>query len=179
MCGIVQFADSRGLEDDNVYLPWMTRGIASGHVDPGLRPLLDDKVALHRKVVLRIEALGKALRERDASHFFGTPIAYNATPSHPSLEALNFKTLAVKDSDEMLCVPQMDGHHRLFVMKALNLDSLPIMTVWDPQRLTHKIFQRLPNYKQRMYQYIAGVGVDDPVVLSRDEAAAAQREATA
>lgn len=165
LCGIAEFERARELEDGNVYLRWMKRALEAGAVDPGLRYLLDDRDSLHRKVSLRLSALGGALRERDISHFGGVPVAYNPTPSHPDLARLNFKTLAVSESDERLCVPMLDGHHRLFVMKLLCIDSCPLMTVWDPDTLHRpKSLGRVENYEKRMYQYLGGVEVDDPIV---------------
>ena len=80
-------------------------------------------------------ALRRALRERDVSHFDDMPIAFNATPFHPALAALPLTTLAVKGSDERLTVTNLDGHHRLFIMKLLDIESCSMMTIWDPEWL--------------------------------------------
>jgi predicted nicotinamide N-methyase len=168
LCGIEQFADAGGLEDSNVYLTWMRRGIEAGVIDPGLREMLDDKQKLHWRVSLRLSQFGDALRHRDASYLRGMPIAFNSTPFHPSLGDLNFKVLALSDSDELLCVPRMDGHHRLFVLKLLGIERCRMMTIWDPETLSRPTsLARVKNYEQRMYQYLAGVEVDDPVVAPR------------
>ncbi len=167
LLGIAEFFSSGDVKDDNTYLRWMTRGLESGTVDPGLRHFLDDEPKLRRKASLRLSALGHALRERDTSHFLGVPVAYNATPYHPNFDSFNFKRLAVSDSAEELCVPTLDGHHRLFVMMLLGLERCPILTIWDPARLARpKSLARVKNYEQRMYQYLAGVSVDEPVVAA-------------
>jgi len=167
LCGMVEFANHGGLAETNLYLRWMTRALEAGAIDPGLRYLLEDRAALQRRLSLRLSVLGEALRERDASRFPDMPIIYNATPAHPDLDRLNFKTLAVSDSEELLCVPRFDGHHRLFVLKLLDVERCPMMTIWDPATLNRpKGLERVPNYEERMYQYLAGVDVDDPIVLS-------------
>ena len=108
------------------------------------------------------------MRHRDAGYLRGVPIAFNSTPFHPSLGDLSFKVLALSDSDELLCVPRMDGHHRLFVLKLLGIERCPMMTIWDPETLSRPTsLARVKNYEQRMYQYLAGVEVDDPVVAPR------------
>ena len=112
-------------EVGNVYLTWMRRGIEAGVIDPGLREMLDDKEKLHWRVSLRLSQFGDALRHRDAGYLRGVPIAFNSTPFHPSLGDLNFKVLALSDSDELLCVPRMDGRHRLFVLKLLGIERCP------------------------------------------------------
>ena len=87
LCGLVQYEDDGGLEEGNVYLRWLSRGIAAGKVDPGLKPLLDDPASLRARISPRMAALRNALRERDVSHFEDMPIAFNATPFHPALAA--------------------------------------------------------------------------------------------
>jgi hypothetical protein len=165
LCGIEQFADAGCLEDGNVYLTWMRRGIEAGVIDPGLREMLDDRERLHGRVSLRLTQLGDALRHRDPGYLRGVPIAFNSTPFHPSLDGLRFKVLALSDSDELLCVPRMDGHHRLFVLKLLGIERCRMMTIWDPETLSRPAsLHCVENYEQRMYQYLAGVDVDDPVV---------------
>ena len=124
------------LDDSNVYLTWMRRGIEAGVIDPGLREMLDDKEKLHWIVSLRLSQFGDALRHRDAGYLRGVPIAFNSTPFHPNLDGLNFKVLALSDSDELLCVPRMDGHHRLFVLKLLGIERCRMMTIWDPETLS-------------------------------------------
>lgn len=165
MCGVSRFRGDGRFDDDNPYLPWVTRGVAAGVVDRGLRPLLDDKRRLHEKIELRLAALAQALERRDVDHFADLPIAYNATPFHPSLEDLNLKVLALSESGEKLSVPVLNGHHRLFVMRLLEIPSCPMMTIWDHQwNLKYPAARRVQNYEQRMYQYLAGVEVDDPVL---------------
>jgi hypothetical protein len=168
LVGIDQYEDHRGLEEGNVYLRWLSRGIAAGKVDPGLKPLLDDPSELRARVSRRIATLGRALRERDVSHFEYMPIAFNATPFHPALGSVPLTTLALKDSDERLTVTNLDGHHRLFVMKLLDVESCSMMTIWDPEWLGRTPAVRgVVNYEARMYQYLAGEEVDAPVVTQR------------
>ena len=165
LCGIVELDAEGGLAESNVYARWMTRGLEAGA--PGLRYLMDDRRALQERLSIRLTVLGKALRERDASQLPDVPVIYNATPSHPELERLNFKTFAVHGSEERLSVPRFDGHHRLFVLNLLGIERCPMMTIWDPGTLGRpKSLQRVRNYEQRMYQYLAGVDVDDPVVAA-------------
>jgi hypothetical protein len=165
MCGVSRFREDGRLDDDNPYLPWLTRGIAAGVVDRGLRPLLGDKGRLREKVEARLAALAQALEDRSVGHFADLPIAYNATPFHPSLEDLNLKVLALNESDEKLCVPVLNGHHRLFVMRLLEIPGCPMMTIWDHQwNLKYPAARRVQNYEQRMYQYLAGAEVDEPVL---------------
>jgi hypothetical protein len=168
LSGIEQYEDDRGLEQDNVYLRWLSRGIAAGKVDPGLKPLLNNPSELRARVSRRMAALRRALRERDVSHFEDMPIAFNATPFHPALGPLPLTTLALKDSDERLTVSNLDGHHRLFLMYLLDIESCSMMTIWDPEWLGRiKAVKRVANYEARMYQYLAGVEVDAPVVTER------------
>ena len=171
--GLVQYEDDGGLEEGNVYLRWLSRGIAAGNVDPGLKPLLDDPVGLRARISPRMAALGRALRERDVSHFDDMPIAFNATPFHPALAALPLTTLAVKDSDERLTVTNLDGHHRLFIMQLLDIESCSMMTIWDPEWLGRtRAVRGIANYEMRMYKHLAGTEVDAPVLTERppDEA---------
>jgi hypothetical protein len=165
MCGVSRFRSDGRLDDDNPYLPWLTRGIAAGVVDRGLRHLLGDRGRLHETVEARLAWLAQALEHRDVGHFVDIPIAYNATPFHPSLEELSLKTLVLSESGEKLSVPVLNGHHRLFVMRLLEIPSCPMMTIWDHQwNLKYPAARRVQNYEQRMYQYLAGVEVDDPVL---------------
>jgi hypothetical protein len=165
LCGLAQYGDDRGFEEGNIYLRWLSRGIAAGSVDPGLKPLLDSPSDLRARISPRMAALRRAVRERDVSHFEDLPIAFNATPFHPMLAPLPLTTLAVKDSDELLTVSNLDGHHRLFIMKLLDIDSCSMMTVWDPEWLGHiRAAQGVVNYERRMYQYLAGIEVEDPVL---------------
>ena len=167
LCGMVELADDGGLAETNVYLRWMTRALEAGAVDPGLRYLLDDRAALEERASLRLSALERTLRSRDPSRFPDMPIMYNATPSHPELERLDFDTVAVGDSEELLSVPTFDGHHRLFVLELLGVERCPMMTVWDPARLgAPELPEDVQNYELRMYQYLGGVDVDDPIVVS-------------
>lgn len=168
LSGIAQYEDHRGLEEGNVYLRWLSRGIAAGKVDPGLKPLLNNPSELRARISPRIATLRRALREREVSHFDDMPIAFNATPFHPALGPLPLTTLAVKDSDERLTVTNLDGHHRLFVMKLLDLASCSMMTIWDPEWLGRiRAVKSVVNYEARMYQYLAGAEVDAPVVTER------------
>ena len=163
--GLVQYEDDGALEEGNVYLRWLSRGIAAGKIDPGLKPLLDEPESLRARISPRMASLGRALRERDVSHFDDMPIAFNATPFHPALASLPLTTLAVKDSDERLTVTNLDGHHRLFIMQLLDIDSCSMMTVWDPEWLGQtRAASQVVNYETRMYQHLAGVEVDAPVL---------------
>ncbi|HEX6654299.1 MAG TPA: class I SAM-dependent methyltransferase [Thermoleophilaceae bacterium] len=163
--GLAQYQADRGLEEGNVYLRWLARGIASGKVDPGLKPLLDNPSDLRTRISPRMAALARALRDGDVSHFGDMPIAFNATPFHSALARLPLTTLAVKESGERLTVTNMDGHHRLFIMKLLDIDSCSMMTIWDPEWLTRTRDARpVVNYETRMYQYLAGIEVEDPVL---------------
>ena len=168
LCGIEQYEDDQGLEEGNVYLRWLSRGIAAGKADPGLKPLLDRPSELRARISPRMEAVSRALRERDVSHFEDMPIAFNATPFDPALGPLPLTTLALKDSDERLTVTNLDGHHRLFVMKLLDIESCSMMTIWDPEWVGRvRALQGVVNYETRMYQYLAGVEVDAPVLTER------------
>ena len=71
LCGLVQYQDDRGLEEDNIYLRWLSRGIAAGKIDPGLKPLLDDPASLRARISPRMAALSRALRERDVKSLRG------------------------------------------------------------------------------------------------------------
>lgn len=176
MCGIARFTDRGELDQDNVYLRWMVRGIKAGVVDPGLKPLLGDAPRLHRQVSLRLEALARAVHEKSTGHFIDLPIAYNVTPYHPALGGLHLKVLAIVDSGERLCVSLLNGHHRLFVMKLLGVATCPMVTVWSPQRLNEPLCPTRPvaNYEDRIYQYLAGVEVEDPIVSQPDRGQASQ-----
>jgi len=166
MCELSEF-DEKGLEETNTYLRWLTRGIAAGVVDPGLKPLLAEPARLHRKVSLRLTALGKALGTRDVSGFGEVPVAYNPTPLHPAMEGMNFKVLALRGSDERLCTPRVNGHHRLFIMRMLDIESCPMIPIWDPASFGRpEALLRVKNFEQRVYQYIAGVDVDEPDVAA-------------
>jgi hypothetical protein len=166
--GIDQYEDDRGLDEGNVYLRWVSRGIAAGKVDPGLKPLLDNPSQLRARISPRMAGLRRALRERDVSHFEDMPIAFNATPFHPALGSLPLTTLAVKDSDERLMVTNLDGHHRLFIMQLLDIENCSMMTIWDPKWLARvRALEDVVNYEARMYQYLAGEAVDAPVVTER------------
>lgn len=168
MCGLGQFADAGGLEGNNVYVRWMRRGIAAGVIDPGLKPLLEQPALLRERASLRMAAMLKALRERDPGVFDEILIAYNPTPAHPSLERFKARQFSVLNSDERLFVPMLDGHHRLFVMKLLGVSAFPLLAIWDPALLEVSRGARpIANYETRIYQYLAGVAVDDPV-LRRD-----------
>ncbi len=168
LCGLAQYEDDRGLEERNVYLRWLSRGIAAGKVDPGLKPLLDSPPDLRARIAPRMAALRRAIRERDVSHFNDMPIAFNATPFHSALEPLPLTTLAVKGSGERLTVTNLDGHHRLFIMKLLDIESCSMMTIWDPEWLGRiRAAKSVVNYESRMYQYLAGTEVDDPVLTER------------
>jgi hypothetical protein len=163
--GLAEYEDDRGLEEGNVYLRWLARGIAAGKVDPGLKPLLDNPSDLRTRISPRMAALARAVRERDVSHFGDMPIAFNATPFDPALAHLPLTTLAVKDSNERLTVSNMDGHHRLFIMKLLDIESCSMMTIWDPEWVTRiRAARSVVNYEARMYQYLAGIEVEDPVL---------------
>ena len=165
LAGLAQYQQDRGLEAGNVYLSWVSRGIAAGKVDPGLKPLLDDPADLRARIAPRLAALSQAIRERDVSHFTDMPIAFNPTPFHPALAPISLTTLAVKDSDERLTVSNLDGHHRLFIMKLLDIESCEMMTIWDPEWLGRiRAVQAVANYEVRMYQHLAGVDVDDPIL---------------
>jgi hypothetical protein len=165
LLGIDQYEDDRGLEEGNVYLRWLSRGIASGRVDPGLRPLLNKPPELRARISPRMAAVTRALREGDVSHFDHMPIAFNATPFHPALGSLPLTTLALRGSNERLTVTNLDGHHRLFIMKLLDIENCSMMTTWDPEWLDRiRAVQRVVNYEARMYQYLAGAEVDAPVV---------------
>jgi hypothetical protein len=165
LLGIAQYEDDRGLEEGNVYQAWLSRGIGAGKVDPGLKPLLDNPSELRARVSPRMATLRRALRERDVSHFESMPIAFNATPFHPTLGSLPLTTLALKDSDERLTVTNLDGHHRLFVMKLLDVENCSMMTIWDPEWLGRtRAMKGVVNYETRMHQYLAGAEVDAPVV---------------
>ena len=168
LCGLAQYYDERGLQEGNVYLRWLSRGIAAGKVDPGLKPLLDSPSDLRARISPRMAALRRAISDRDVSHFRDMPIAFNATPFHPALAPLPLTTLAVKDSDERLTVTNLDGHHRLFIMKLLDIDSCSMMTIWDPEWLRRiRAAQSVVNYEARMYQHLAGIEVEDPVLTER------------
>lgn len=165
LSGVVEFERDQALLPSNVYMRWLRRGLASGVVDPGLRHLLDDEEKLLRRIGLRMAAMARALRERRIEAFAGMPIAYNATPDHPALHGLHFKALTVAETGEPLCVPMVDGHHRLFAMRLLDVSRCPMMMIWDPSRLgAIDSVARVRNYEQRMRQYIAGTSVDDPVL---------------
>ena len=174
MCGLGQFVADDGLAESNIYIRWMRRGIAAGIIDPGLRPLLDQPDQLRERASLRLTAMAAALRERDPGVFDELLIAYNPTPSHPSLERFKARQFAVLDSSERLFVPMLDGHHRLFVLKLLGVSKFPVITIWDPGLLKISRGARpIANYEKRIYQYLAGVDVDDPVLVERESAPAA------
>ena len=115
-----------------------------------------------------MEALSRAVRERDVGHFPDLPIAYNATPSHPALDALPLTTLTVAGSGERLTVTNLDGHHRLLVMEPpLGIERCSMMTIWDPEWLERiQAVRGVANYDTRMYQYLAGLEVDEPVLTA-------------
>jgi len=166
LLGLGELEDRGSFDQANTYWKWMTRGVEAGLVDPGLKPLLQDPGRLQEKMALRLSALGQALRSRDTSSFGDIPIAYNATPDHPAFENLHLKTLALDGSDELLCVPRLNGHHRLFVMRLLDVKSCPMMTIWDPQFLGDPpSLTRIENYERRMYQYLAGGDFEDPILV--------------
>lgn len=167
LCGISQFEREGGLTSGNVYLRWLKRGIAAGRIDPAMTPLLEDDEKLRRRVAPRVMMLSRGLRDRTIDHCDGIPIAYNATPFHPALGQLNFVTLALEDSDERLSVSNVDGYHRLFLMKMLDIDVCPMVTIWSPEWLPrHPTARRVTNYERRMYQYLAGTNVDAPAVVA-------------
>jgi hypothetical protein len=173
LLGIDQFESDRELEAGNIYLLWLSRGIAAGRVDPWLKPFLDDPSELRARVAPRMAALRRALRERDVSHFEEMPIAFNATPFHPALDSIPLTTLALKDSDERLTVTNLDGYHRLFIMKLLDIESCSMLTIWDPEwvervRSLLRGGRDVLNYEARMYQYLAGAEVEPPVVTERE-----------
>jgi hypothetical protein len=165
MCGIAQFERDGDLEDHNPYFRWTKRALDTGATAPGMRHLIKDEDTLRRRLAPRVAALGTALRERDVRHFRDRPIAWNATPSHTSLADLKLPVFAVSESDQQLCVPMLDGHHRVFVMKLLGIERCSMMTIWVPDLVGEtRRLQRVQNYERRIYQYLGGVEVDDPCV---------------
>ena len=171
MCGLAQFVEAGGLDEENIYLRWMRRGIAAGIIDPGLRPLLDQPDKLRERASLRMAAMATALKERDPGVFDEILIAYNPTPMHPSLERFKARQFAVLDSEERLFVPMLDGHHRLFVLKVLGIARCPVLTIWDPALLQISRGARpIANYETRIYQHLAGVDVDEPVLRDASDA---------
>jgi D-inositol-3-phosphate glycosyltransferase len=177
LLGLGQLDHGGTLDEANAYWKWMIRGVEAGVVDQGLKPLLQDQPRLREKMSLRLSALGRAVRDRDTSHFPDVPIAYNATPHHQAFEGLHLKALAVRGSDEVLCVPRLNGHHRLFVMRLLEVETCPMMTIWDPQFLSDPpALARVKNYETRIYQYLAGAEVEDPMVVDGEAAVAKERD---
>ena len=167
LSGLSHFEEAQELAEDNVYLRWLARGIEAGKIDPGLKPLLSNPADLRARMSPRMEALSRAVRERDVGHFPDLPIAYNATPAHPTLDALPLTTLTVVGSGERLTVTNLDGHHRLLVMKLLDIERCSMMTIWDPEWLERiQAVRGVANYEKRMYQYLAGLEVENPVMTA-------------
>ena len=158
LLGLAEFERDGDVDADGTYLRWMRRGIEAGKIDPGLRPLLSDPAELAAKVRGRLSALNNALRERNVRSM-GIPIIYNAVPDHPDLKDWSgLKTLRLSGSGADIRTPAVDGHHRIFVMELLGIETCQMMMVWDPGLLntTGESVAGIPDYADRMYQYLGG-----------------------
>ena len=70
-------------------------------------------------------------------------------------------------SGKRLTVTNLDGHHRLLVMQLLGIERCSMMTIWDPEWLERiQAVRGVANDDTRMYQYLAGLEVDEPVLTA-------------
>lgn len=165
--GISDLRREQTVTPQNTYVTWMRRGIEAGKIDPGLRPMLKTPVKFHEYASARLTALEAALRKRDIGVFRGLPTVYNASPAHPSLP--RHKTLYLSESGTSVYTPWLDGHHRVFVMRILGIKKTPMMLIWDLSLLREQnslvSLDRIRNYESRINQYLAGVAVDDPIIV--------------
>ena len=74
LSGMSQIEEARELAEDNVYLRSLARGIQAGKM-PGLKPLVGNPADLRARMSPRMEALSRAVRERDVGDSPDLPIA--------------------------------------------------------------------------------------------------------
>lgn len=165
VCGVADFQLQGRMKPDNPYLTWARRGIGSGVIAPGLRPLLDDEPRFVERMHFRVAALGRAFEQRSISRL-SMPIIFNPVPHHPDFKSYNNKTLQISGCTTRLVAPALDGYHRLFTTRLLGFNTVDVLMIWDPA-LYHEtpLFMNFTNQDTRVVQWLSGVPVEPPAVV--------------
>lgn len=166
--GLLDYIDQGRTARDNIYAIWLRRAIENKVGDPGLASLLADESAFFGMVERRLSEFAELVdrrKVRDSTRDIFPPIvAYNPTPDHPSFTSPILAKFKFEGHKEVLRIPTIDGHHRLFMCKLLDFPYTSVRTFWDPSLLRFSSEEATgSNYKERIIQYLAGIEVSPPV----------------
>lgn len=165
--GMVDYRNAGKLVSDNVYLTWLRRSLQAQTGDPGWTSYLADESELVRMVDERLRDFSRLLEingQERSKNLFQPMVAYNPTPDHPTLRSRMLAKLSMVQTGEVLCVPTIDGHHRLFMCNLLDCQQIGVRMYWDPSFLRFSSSRATgSNYTDRIIEYLAGMPVSDPI----------------